>query len=171
MLKRGYDYVLPYADLITDMNLNGTDYSIIDQNVPFYQIAIHGSVDYTGQPINLSDDWETELLRCAEYGAGLNFTFMANEIEEIQDSLYSGYYGASYQAWAGSAARLIADYQRDMAGLNRTAIVGHDSPEQGVTVTRYADGREVWVNYTMQDYDADGAAVPARSYRVMGGDQ
>ncbi len=171
MLKRGYDYVLPYADLITDMNLNGTDYSIIDENVPFYQIAIHGAVDYTGGPINLSDDWETELLRCAEYGAGLNFTFMANEIEEIQDSLYSGYYGASFAAWADSAGQLIADYQRDMAGLNRTAIVGHESPEQGIAVTRYADGRQVWVNYTMQDYDADGTAVPARSYRVMGGDQ
>ncbi|MBR1820625.1 MAG: hypothetical protein IJ769_03275 [Clostridia bacterium] len=171
MLKRGYDYVLPYVDLITDMNLEGTEYSIIDDNVPFYQIAIHGSVDYTGQPINLTEDWETELLRCAEYGAGLNFTFMANEPQELQDSLYSGYYGASWDAWADTVAALVAAYQRDMAGLNRAAIVGHELPAPGIAATRYDDGRQVLVNYTGQDYDLDGVTVPARSYRVTGGDE
>ena len=137
MLKRGYDYVLPYADIITDMNLNGTDYSIIDQNVPFYQIAIHGNLDYTGQSINLSEDWETELLRCAEYGAGLNFTFMANDVEEVQDSLYTGYYGASWPAWSETVHELVAAYQRDMEGLNRERIVGHEQPAPGITVTTF----------------------------------
>lgn len=170
-LKLGYDYVLPYVDLITDMNLKGTEYSIIDEEVPFYQIAIHGAVDYTGQPINLAEDWQTELLRCAEYGAGLSFTFMAHDVQQIQDSLYSGYYGASYEAWSDSAIRAIADYQRDMAGLNRVRIVGHESPARGIAVTRYENGAQVLVNYTGQDYDADGVTVPARSYRVTGGDR
>lgn len=171
MLKRGYDYVLPYADLITDMNLQGTDYSIIDQNVPFYQIAIHGAVDYTGQPINLTDDWETELLRCAEYGAGLNFTFMQKEAQELQDSLYSGYYGASWEAWRDTAKAMIAAYQADLAGLNRERIVGHEQVAAGVTATAFEDGRKVFVNYTGQDYEAGSVTVPARSYRVTGGDR
>ncbi len=171
MLKRGYDYALPYADLITDMNLQGTDYSIIDRNVPFYQIAIHGSVDYTGQPINLTDDWETELLRCAEYGAGLNFTFMADETQELQDSLYSGYYGASWDAWRDTATAMITAYQKDMAGLNRARIVGHEEIAEGVTATTFEGGRRVLVNYTEQDCDAGGVTVPARSYRVTGGDR
>ncbi len=171
MLKRGYDYVLPYADVITDMNLEGTEYSIIDANVPFYQIAIHGLVDYTGQPINLAEDWETELLRCAEYGAGLNFTFMGAEGQLLQDSLYSGYYGAAYDTWADTAKRLITDYQRDMEGLNRAAIVGHERPAPGVTATLFEGGRKVLVNYTDLEQSVDGVKVPARSYLVTGGGQ
>lgn len=170
MVKRGYDYVLSGADIITDMNLQGTDYSIIDRNVPFYQIAIHGAVDYTGQPINLADDWETELLRCAEYGAGLNFTFMASEVQELQDSLYSGYCGASWEAWRDAATAMITAYQADMAGLNRAPIVGHEQIAEGIAVTTFEGGRQVFVNYTGQDYDAPGVTVPARSYRVTGGD-
>lgn len=170
-VKRGYDYALPAADLITDMNLKGTEYSIIDRCVPFYQIAIHGLVDYTGEAINLADDWQTELLRCAEYGAGLNFTFMAKDAEELQDSLYTGYFGASWSAWSGEAAELITAYQRDMAGLNRAAIVGHEQPAPGIAVTKYEGGRQVLVNYTGSDYSLGGVTIPARSYLVTGGDE
>lgn len=170
-VKRGYDYALPSADLITDMNLEGTEYSIIDRSVPFYQIAIHGLVDYTGPAINLSEDWQTELLRCAEYGAGLNFTFMARDAQALQDSLYSGYFGASWGAWRDEAAALINTYQRDMAGLNRAAIVGHEQPAPGVAVTTYEGGKRVLVNYTEADFRLGGVTIPARSYLVTGGDQ
>ena len=170
-VKRGYDYALPWADLITDMNLQGTEYSIIDRSVPFYQIAIHGLVDYTGEAINLADDWQTELLRCAEYGAGLNFTFMAGSGQLLQDSLYSGYFGANWSAWAEEAGALMEAYQRDMAGLNRAAIVGHEQPAPGIAVTAYEGGKRVLVNYTGADYSLGGVTVPARSYLVTGGDQ
>ncbi|MBR6220765.1 MAG: hypothetical protein IKQ80_09380 [Clostridia bacterium] len=170
-IKRGYDYALPYADLVTDMNLQGTEYSIIDRNVPFYQIALHGAVDYTGQAINLTEDWQDELLRCAEYGAGLNFTFMAKDAQALQDSWYSGYFGASWSAWRDEASALIAAYQRDMAGLNRARIVGHEQPAEGVAVTTYEGGRQVLVNYTEADFRLGGVTVPARSYLVTGGDQ
>ena len=170
-IKRGYDYALPYADLVTDMNLQGTEYSIIDRNVPFYQIALHGAVDYTGQAINLADDWQEELLRCAEYGAGLNFTFMAKDAQALQDSWYSGYFGASWSAWRDEASALIAAYQRDMAGLNRARIVNHEQPADGVAVTTYEGGRQVLVNYTEADCRLGGVTVPARSYLVTGGDR
>ena len=87
MVKLGNDYALPYADIITDMDLTGTKYSLIDQMVPFYQIAIHGLKDYTGEPINLSGDYYQEFLRCVEYGGGLNFTFMAEDAKVLQDTV------------------------------------------------------------------------------------
>ncbi|MBQ8136578.1 MAG: hypothetical protein IJ174_04015, partial [Clostridia bacterium] len=171
MIKEGYDYAMPYADIITDMDLNGIEYSILDQSVPFYQIAIHGAVNYTGASINLHSDWQTELLRCAEYGAGLNFTFMYEDAKILQDSFESSYYGATYAAWAEHAAEIITSYQRDMAGLNRTRITGHSVLTKGVTVTEYENGARVYVNYNAAPYEQDGAKVPARSYIVVKGEQ
>ena len=171
MIKEGYDYAMPYADIITDMDLDGIEYSIIDQRVPFYQIAIHGAVNYTGMPINLDNDWQTELLRCAEYGAGLNFTFMYEDGKALQDSFESGYYGASYRSWADHAAEIITAYQRDMAGLNSQRITGHSRLSRNVSVTEYADGTKVYVNYGNDAFESGQASVPARSYHVARGDQ
>lgn len=169
-VKEGFDFVLPYVDLVTDVNLSGTHYSIIDELVPFYQIAIHGMVDYTGQPINLSADWQTELLRCAEYGAGLNFTFMEESGRILQETNHAGYFGACYADWGADAVKLINAYQQDMAGLNRQSIILHENPAHNVTLTGYEDGTLVYVNYGSSNYEADGLTVPARSYLVTGGE-
>ncbi|MBQ6645753.1 MAG: hypothetical protein IJM56_03635 [Clostridia bacterium] len=167
MVKEGNDYVLGHVDLITDMDLKGTEYSIIDKTIPFYQIAIHGSVNYTGAPINLASDYISQLLACAEYGAGLNFTFMYEDTKVLQDSVYSGYYAASYQRWKEDMLAIAARYQREMAGLNNQKITGHEYLAGEVTRTVYADGTSVLVNYSMQDYDYNGTTVPARDYAVI----
>ena len=170
MIKEGYDYALPYADIVTDMGLSGVQYSLIDASVPFYQIAIHGAVNYTGDPINLSNDWRTELLRCAEYGAGLNFTFMAKDTQILQDTTYTGLYGAYYDAWDAEAMQLINEYQSSMAGLNSQQIVNHEILTGDVTATTYEGGATVYVNYGGEDYCSGGVTVPARSYIVNGGE-
>ena len=170
MVKEGFDYVLPYADLITDMDLNGTDYSLIDDHVPFYQIAIHGAVNYTGEPINLTDDWQTELLRCAEYGAGLNFTFMNEDARILQNTFHSAYFGAQFDSWQQELEGLITTYQQDFAGLNQLRITGHEILADGVRVTEYENGARVYVNYTENGFFTDGRQIPARSYVVTGGE-
>lgn len=170
MVKEGFDYVLPYADLITDMDLNGTDYSLIDDHVPFYQIAIHGAVNYTGEPINLADDWQTELLRCAEYGAGLNFTFMTEDAKILQDTFHSGYFGAQFDSWEKELGGMITAYQQDFEGLNQLRITGHEILSDGVRATAYEDGTKVYVNYTDNGFFTDGRQIPSRSYVVTGGE-
>ncbi|MBO2516739.1 MAG: hypothetical protein CW338_05580, partial [Clostridiales bacterium] len=147
MIREGNDYAVPYADVITDMNFVGSGYSILDRNVPFYQIALHGMKDYTGQPINLAPDYWNEFLRCAEYGAGLNFTFMAESAQIVQESDHSCYYGANFDDWEATAVALINEYQTSMAGLNQARITGHSYLSVNVTVTEYENGMKVYVNY------------------------
>ena len=113
-IKEGNDYAIPYADLITDMNLTGQAYAIVDERVPFYQIALHGMKDYTGEAINLSGDYQTMLLECAEYGAGLNFTFMAENTRVLQDSTYSCYTSSGYEYWKDQVIPMILRYQEEM---------------------------------------------------------
>ena len=169
MIRMGNDYAVPYADIITDMDLTGTAYSIIDEAVPFYQIALHGIKDYTGEPINLAGDYLQEFLRCVEYGAGLNFTFMAEDGWVLQDTYHSNFFGSNYGDWAEDATALITRYQQDMEGLNQQRIVNHDRLNAHVTVTGYEDGTKVYVNYGSEDYTVEGVTVPARNYTVERG--
>ena len=168
-IKEGNNYAIPYADMITDMNLTGNTYAIIDQRIPFYQIAIHGMKDYTGESINLAGDYQTALLECAEYGAGLNFTFMKEDTPVLQDSKYSCYRSASYDRWKEILTPVILRYQAEMAGLNRQSITGHEQLSKEVSVTEYADGTKVYVNYSNRDYKDGGTVIPARDYKVERG--
>ncbi|MBQ4640368.1 MAG: hypothetical protein IJB69_07630 [Clostridia bacterium] len=169
MVKVGNDYALPYADIITDMDLTGTKYSLIDQMVPFYQIAIHGLKDYTGEPINLSGDYYQEFLRCVEYGGGLNFTFMAEDAKVLQDTVHSSLFGSHYGSWAEDATAMISRYQADMQGLNQQRIVDHQQVSDFVAVTTYEDGTKVYVNYANEAYSEGGVEIAARDYTVERG--
>ena len=135
-IKEGNDYAIPYADIITDMNLTGNAYAIIDERIPFYQFALHGIKNYTGESINLAGDYQTALLECAEYGAGLNFTFMKADTMVLQDTMYSCYTAAAYDRWKDKATSIINRYQTEMAGLNRQKIVNHMRINEEVTVSR-----------------------------------
>lgn len=169
MIKTGNDYALPYTDLITDMDLRGTKYSIIDASVPFYQIALHGMKDYTGAPLNISRNYVTELLGCAEYGAGLNYTFMAEDAKVLQDTTHSNFFGSNYASWAEQFLADVTKYQADMAGLNQQRIVSHEKLDCNVAITGYADGTKVYVNYSSEDQSIQGVKVPASSYTVERG--
>ena len=169
IIRSGNDYALPYADLITDMDLNGASYAIVDKNVPFYQIALHGVKDYTGEPINLANDTVEQFLQCVEYGAGLNYTFMAMDTKILQDTLHSGFYAAHYDSWKEDAVATINRYQEDMAGLNQQSIVDHEMRDSGVAVTTYEDGTKVYVNYSERMRRVDGVTIPARDYTVERG--
>ena len=171
MIKEGNDYAVPYADRITDMNLTGQGYGIIDERIPFYQIALHGLKDYTGEPINLSGDYKTMLLECAEYGAGLNFTFMAENTRVLMDSVYSEYTSSGYDFWKDQVFGMIQRYQTEMSGLNQIRITGHDRIAEEVTLTVYEDGTKVFVNYGNNDYTQGNTVVPARDYLVVKGEE
>ena len=168
-IREGNDYAVPYADLITDMNLTGQKYAIIDERIPFYQIALHGRKDYTGEAVNLSGDYTTTLLECAEYGAGLNFTFMAEDTRVLQDSFYSCYTASGYGNWKAQIIPVIQRYQRETAGLNRQKITGHEWLTEDVVATTYEDGTKIYVNYGRDDRTVGSLKLPARDYTVERG--
>jgi len=152
------------------MNLTGQAYTILDERIPFYQTALHGAKDYTGEAINLSGDYMTRLLECAEYGAGLNFTFMAENTRVLQETEYSSYTSSGYEYWKQQLIPMIQRYQSEMKGLNRQRITGHERLAEEVTVTSYENGTKVYVNYSSNDYSDGRVTIPARDYLVERGD-
>ncbi|MDR2505462.1 MAG: DUF5696 domain-containing protein [Oscillospiraceae bacterium] len=168
MIRGGNAYAAPYANWITDMDLAGAQYSILDEHVPFLSIALHGLTRYTGMPLNLTGDYESELLRSAEAGAGLNFTFMAESASVLQDSMYSEYYGADFSLWLDKAAEIYKRYNEQLGHLSGVQIAGHRR-DGGVSVTEYEDGARVYVNFGYDETTVDGIVIPPRDYLSVGG--
>lgn len=169
MIRGGNLYALEHADLVTNTDLRGVPYFIMDEAVPFIHIALHGLVEYTGKPINLTGDWEQEILLSAQRGAGLSFVFMAEEPLVLHDTTYSEYFGASYALWEKEAKEIIKQYEQTLGHTFHQAITNYECLEGEVTITTYEDGTRVAVNLGNEDQTVDGQVVSARSYHVLEG--
>ena len=169
MINMGNDYAIPYVDMVTNMELKGSGYTVLDAEVPFYQIAVHGYIDYTGAPINICGDDVEELLSCVEYGAGLNFTLMKESAFVLQKTLYPEYYGCEYAAWRDRMIDVCQRYNRELGHTFDQEMKDHEIINDYVRATTYADGTKVYVNYSFSDeYTAeDGTVVPVRDYVVV----
>lgn len=168
MVNMGQDYVIPYSDMVTNMDLQGSLYTIIDQTVPFYQIAIHGYVNYTGEALNLTQDYEEELLKSVEYGAGLFFTVMKESAFVLQKTLYTQYFGADYSAWKDKMITIYNRYNDELGHTFNQKMVNHEMITSKLACTTYEDGTEVYVNYSYEEASTpEGITIPARDYKVM----
>jgi hypothetical protein len=168
MTNVGNDYTLGITDFITNMELSGSGYTIIDETVPFYQIAIHGYINYAGEALNLAGDYQEELLKSVEYGAGLYFTLMDEDTTKLQNSYYTQYFGANFNAWQDDIISIYQKYKKNLGGTFNQRMIDHEALENGITVTTYEDGTKVYVNYNYEDYlIEDGTNLSARDYLVI----
>lgn len=168
MINGGNDYAIAYSDVVSNMDLTGSRYTIIDETVPFYQLAVHGYVNYTGESLNLAGNYEEELLAAAEYGAGLSFTLMKETSFALQNTMYTRYFGASFDGWHDKMLEIYDRYNAEMGHIFNQKMVNHEILDKKLTCTTYEDGTRVYVNY---GYEAgtteNGILIPARDYVVI----
>lgn len=168
MINKGNDYAIAYSDIVTNMDLGGSAYTILDQSVPFYQLAIHGYVNYTGEALNLTQNYKQELLKSAEYGAGLSFAAMNESAFALQKTLYTEYFGADFSLWHDKMLEIYTRYNQELGHIFNQQMTDHTYVGEKTSCTTYEDGTKVYVNYDYEEIKtADGVTVPARDYLVV----
>lgn len=169
MITAGNQYAVPYADYVTDMNIAPKTVNIVDEQVPFYQMALHGLVNYSGSPINLSDNEEENVLKSAETGAGLYFTYIAEDTSVLQNGKYTKYYACNFDQWKDDTVKLYTKFNESLGDTYNQYIVGHEKLADGVYKTTYENGKSVIVNYNYEKYDYQGTTVESRDFAVVKG--
>ena len=168
MINGGNEYAVTKADFITNMPLRGNQYAIIDEMVPFYQIALHGYVNYTGSPVNLAYEKDQIILESAEAGAGLQFTFMKASERDLQETSYTEYYASNFDEWKEKLSDVYKEYNSKMAPVMNSLIKDHEYVSPNVSKTTYENGYVVYVNFSYANYiTPSGKFIPERDYRVM----
>ena len=162
-------YAVPYMDYILGMPDSSGRRYICDDEVPFLQMVLHGSVSYTGEAFNLSDNREQAKLRAIETGSGLYVRWIYADNSLVKASNYSSLYAVQYQATLDWAAEAYKEIAAALDGLNGQKITGHAALTDQVKKTVYEDGTAVYVNYGDTDYAGDGVTVGAGSYTVRRG--
>ncbi|MBQ7247224.1 MAG: hypothetical protein IJS22_03940 [Lachnospiraceae bacterium] len=167
MINTGNAYAAPYADVILNMDLTGSSYNLTNRQVPFYQIALHGLVAYTGRAVNMAGDHETNILRSIEYGAGISAVFAETDAADLQMTGYTEYSTALYDRWKDTLTQLCRDLNEQLGHTACLSITGHEYLSDTLTCTTYGDGTRVYVNYGYEEALCDGAHIAARDYLVI----
>jgi hypothetical protein len=172
VVDKGFDYAAVSADCICNMDIQGAGYNIVDRHVPFYQMALHGYVTYTGEALNTAGNFRREVLRSVETGAGLYFSFFEVDYRELQKNRYTyqyDMYGGNFADWEEELRTLYSRINEELGHTVSQKIVGHSYVTENVTCTRYEDGTEVYVNYGAREWSQDGVTVPAYDWTTVKG--
>lgn len=168
MLSAANDYAWSYADDIINLPLGDNEYLIIDEDIPLYEMIVHGSIRYCGGTYNLADnaDMRNEILTMIEYGAAPHFVFTWQETSEMKYSGLNNLYATTFATWVDDAKQVYNEVNTVLKGVSGETIESHEILQSGVRKVTYSNGTVIYVNYNRQDVTVDGVQIPAMGYAV-----
>lgn len=168
MVNQANDYAWKVAEDIINLPLADNDYILVDDNIPLYEMIVHGSIDYCGQIYNLADteDVREVVLTMVEYGAAPHFAFTWQEATEMKYSGMNSSYATHFATWKNTAADVYQQVSEALNPVNGQQMVSHEILEGGLRKVVYENGVTIYVNHGHSSVTADGITIPAMGYIV-----
>ena len=138
------------------MEQDSNNFQILDESIPFYEMVVRGYIEYTGNPINLSDDAEWTILKDIETGAGLYYQWCYEDNSLVKETDYSYLYSIHYSYWMNEAIEQYQKINEVFKKLQGQSIVGHEKLADGVYLVTYEKGTQIGVNYNETVYKQNG---------------
>ena len=168
MVNGGNGFLLPLVDHIVNMPFTGNNFNIIDQEVPFFQISLHGYVNYATPPLNLGEESRRGLLKALETGASPYYKWTYQPSSLLKGTSYAHDLLASYyRDWLSEAGELYREVNQVLHGLQDKRIIGHRQLAENVYLTSYENSCSIVVNYNQQAVTVNGITVAAEGYQVL----
>ncbi len=170
-VQRGNSYILSQTDYIYDVPSRGSSLELIDVEIPFYQLVIHGYIPYsTDTPGNMSVDYQNEILNWIECGAEPNFLLTQEMSEKFKDSKVENAFSTELSNWLDKAVSLTEQFNEKLAFTANCTIIEHTVLSDKVVCVRYENGSRVYVNHNEKEVTVDNVPVAAEGYTVVHAD-
>ena len=170
-VQRGNAYILDKADYIYDLPKVGSNISLLNRDVPFYELVVHGYVPYSLDiPGNMSVDYKVEKLKWIEYGAEPTYLLTQEMSEKFKDSNVGNAFSTEVATWEDDVAAIAKEFNKNLAFTNNNTMQEHLAVADNVYRVTYSNGYKVYVNYNTEAVTVDGLEVLAEDYIVVKAD-
>lgn len=167
LVSGGNDFVFPYASHIVEAPVEGSKFHFFDESIPFYQMVLHGYINYAGEPLNPNVQPKRALLKCLETGSVPYYRWIYSNSSDVKDTLFNYMLSMNYRDWFDEAVELYNEASSVLNRVSGQAIVDHRKLAEGVYRTTYENGLAVIVNYSKDEYKDDSVTVGPESYAVL----
>ena len=161
-------YALKYADYAVCIDNDDSWFLCEDESVPFVQMVLHGLVNMGSKPLNLLQNDEFEILRCAEYGVAPDYRLCYEKTAVLKETEYSDNFSAYYKDWIKVATENWKKLNSVLSKVQGEQMTTHSKICDNVYKSEYSNGICVYVNYSKNDVMLDGITVPAVGF-ISGG--
>ncbi len=161
MVENGNLYTLKNALIVSGLPME-TSYkeSAFYTSVPFVQMILHGTAEYTGSYLNLAEDYNKALLKCIEYGALPSFEWTyTNYIPKDEESSK-----LFYDNWTADALSVYKKTNSVFKNLKDAKMTGHEKIQEGLFRTEYNNETFIYVNYTDKNIEYNNLTIKAGNY-------
>jgi len=171
LVEGGNAVALPYADHVVYAPSDSSQFNITDQSIPFYQMVIHGYIDYAAAPVNISPDQDINhhLLKALETGANIHFKWMYADSSVVKETEFDDLFSGNYQIWFDQAVEMYHEVNEALNEVRTEKIIAHEELSDGVFKTTYSNDKSFIVNYNNESVQVDDTTVEARGYAIREG--
>ncbi|MBQ3151071.1 MAG: hypothetical protein IJB86_07520 [Clostridia bacterium] len=155
-------YAMKYADIVFNMPVSTSvaERDGLYESVPFLQMILHGTVDYSGTAINLADNRTAHKLKLVEYGACPSYEWCFSE---------KGTDKYCFTEQLNEAALYYTKANEVLSDLRDARIIDNgDTDTEGVRFTEYDTGAIIYVNYNDKAAKINNITIEANSFIRIG---
>lgn len=147
LVNKGNYYTWKYADTVLDIPLDSSNRNTTTAEVPFLGIVLHGYMNYTGEAINLSGDYEYTILKTIENGGNPYFVLAYQNIPELKINGYGEYYAVRYEDWKEDLVKEYNTLNEVLSPLQNCTITDHEILGNRIVKVTYSNGTQIYLNY------------------------
>ena len=172
LVSGGNDYSLAHARYIINAPVQATPYPILDEQIPLWEMIVHGSIDYAGSAINMtqSESRQVDLLHLIDYGASIHYTFTWRDAAEMKYTGLNGQYATTFSAWKDQAVEDYNYVNGALSHVSGAAMLSHEKLSDTLSLSTYSNGVSIYVNTGSTAARAGGHTVKPFDYLVVGGE-
>jgi hypothetical protein len=166
MLSEPNAFAIPYASDINNVPVTSSQFKLEDNDVPFYEIVLHGYVNYSVSPINTFTETKYYLLKSLETGSSLNYLWIARNSDRLNETQYNYMISNNYQDWISDAIKNYKNVYKVLSLVANKQIINHDIIEKGVVKTTYGNGLKITINYNNYPITYNNQTIQPQDYFV-----
>lgn len=162
-------YALPFATEIVGLPTESSGHHLIDEDVPFEQLVLSGSLRYAADAMNFTDA-EKGLLKALETGSMLHYEGYYRETSSVKKTQLSHLCNGSADLFSDQLATQYKALKAARKAVSDSALHEHRRIAANVYAAVYENGVTILVNYGDTDHLLEnGSSVPAGGYLIEQG--
>ncbi len=157
---------LAYAERIFDFPQESSGYNILDHDIPFNALVLHGYLPYAQPPFNTAGDFTTALLRALETGSEVTILMTHEDPSLLKETEFNSFFSALHQG----EEVLLKEYLEVEPFLSAVAdlpITAHEQIRNGVFLVTYGGTESVMVNYNPMPVTVGAVEIGGKDFRII----